>query len=164
MIQPRHRPTPRLSTRTFRLAAAFLIIAAAAAVAGAQTPEWRLEDNPYQEDVAYSIGEVFEPGVAVDGVRWLSFTIAAPDPSLLVGTETFETEVLVSLENRRAKSAKVLLILLLEDADGNPLERVEIRQFKVPGNRLRERTEAVEFPNSYIDDVSRAYIFFEILQ
>ena len=164
MVQPRHRPTPRFSARQLRFAAAFTLVVAAAGLATAQSAEWIPADNPYQEDVAYAVGEVFEPGVAVEGVRWLSFAVASPDSADLVGDGFAETEVRVACENRRSKSAKVLVILLLEDGYGNPLERIEIRQFKVPGNRFKERTETVSLSKAVVDATQRAYIFFEVLQ
>ena len=89
---------------------------AAVVAAQAQTVEWRVVENPYQEDVAYTVGATFNPGVVVEGVRWHSFTVTVPSDVFTEG-ETVDTEVTVVFENRRSKSAKVLAILLLEVAD-----------------------------------------------
>jgi hypothetical protein len=141
-----------------------VVVVAGTAPVLAQSADWERVENPYQEDVAYLIGDTFEPGVEVDGVRWHSFTVAAPDPARFRGGGNISTEVNVSFENRRAKSAKVLVVLLLEDGDGNPLERVEIRQFKVPASRMKERTEDVALPVSVYRETERAYLFFEIME
>jgi len=110
------------------------------------------------------VGDVFEPQVAVNDVRWQSFTIAAPDRGALMDGEIVYTDVSVVFENRGRGSARVLVILLLEDADGNPLDRVEIRQFKVGGDRVKERNESVELSSAVIGATRRAYLFFEILE
>jgi hypothetical protein len=144
---------------------AALIAAAVVAVpVTAQEPEWRVEENPYQEDVDYVIGDVFNPQVVVNGVRWQSFAIALPERGVLMEGEVVTTDVAVVFENRGRGSARVLVILLLEDADGNPLDRVEIRPFKVGGDRVKDRTESVELTAAVIDATRRAYLFFEVLE
>jgi len=150
-------------SRPARLLVAALTAATIAVSAQAQTVEWRVVENPYQEDVAYTVGATFNPGVIVEGVRWHSFTLAAPTEVFTEG-EAVDTEVTVVFENRRSKGAKVLAILLLEDVDGNPLERVQIPPFKVGGDRRKERVETVVLPGAVINATERAYLFFEILQ
>lgn len=140
-----------------------LISTAAAPPSAAQTAEWRVSDNPYQEDVAYRVGETFNPGVVVEGVRWHSFTVVAPDRGPTGGGVNLSTDLTVEFENRGSKSAKVLVILLLEDADGNPLERIEVRSFKIAGGRLKERTESVVLSSATVDATERVYLFFEVM-
>jgi hypothetical protein len=140
-----------------------LMLSAAAAPSEAQSAEWKVSDNPYQEDVAYRIGDTFKPGVVVEGVRWHSFTVAAPDRGPTGGEVNLSTDLTVEFENRGTKSAKVLVILLLEDADGNPLERVEVRQFKVASGRMKERTENVVLSSRTISETERTYLFFEVM-
>ncbi len=50
----------------------------------------------------------------------------------------------VEFENRRAKSARILVILLLEDENGSPLDRIEIATFKLASGRLKEKNETVK--------------------
>lgn len=140
-----------------------LAMAANAVPASAQTSEWTIVDNPYQEDVEYSVGDTFNPGVVVEGVRWHSFTVVAPDRSFLGDGVNVSTDLNVQFENRGSKSAKVLVILLLEDAEGNPLERIEVRRFKVPSGRLKERTESIVLSTATLNSAERVYLFFEIM-
>ena len=130
----------------------------------AQDADWRVVDNPYQEDIEYSFGSTYTPRVEVEGIRWRSFRIEAPDSDQLVDGETVETEVTLEFENRRSKSAKILVILLLEDVNGNPLDRIEVKQFKVAGGRLKERNETANLSSEVIRSARRVYVFFEILQ
>ena len=136
---------------------------AAAIPSAAQSAEWRVADNPYQEDVAYRIGDTFNPGVVVEGVRWHSFTVVAPDRGPTGGGVNLSTDLTVEFENRGSKSAKILVILLLEDADGNPLERIEVRSFKVASGRLKERTEDIVLSSTTLDETERVYLFFEVV-
>ena len=136
---------------------------AAAIPSAAQSAEWRVADNPYQEDVAYRIGDTFNPGVVVEGVRWHSFTVVAPDRGPTGGGVNLSTDLTVEFENRGSKSAKILVILLLEDADGNPLERIEVRSFKVANGRLKERTEDIVLSSTTLDETERVYLFFEVV-
>lgn len=129
----------------------------------AQSEDWRVVENPYQEDIEYSLGSTFTPGVEVEGVRWRALTIEAPDTDSLVDGEDAEIEVAFEFENRGAKSAKILLILLLEDVDGNPLDRVEARPFKLTSGRLKERKETVNLPAANLKAVERVYVFFEVM-
>lgn len=140
-----------------------LAMAAGAVPASAQTSEWTVVDNPYQEEVDYSIGDTFNPGVVVEGVRWHSFTVVSPDRAFLSDGVNVSTDLNVQFENRASKSAKVLVILLLEDGEGNPLERIEVRQFKIPSGRLKERTESVVLSTATLNSTERVYLFFEIM-
>ncbi len=164
MVQPRLRSIPWFSARPTRFLAALIAAAVIAVPVAAQDSEWRTEENPYQEDVDYTIGDVFKPQVAVNSVRWQSFAVAAPDRGALMEGEIVSTEVTVVFENRGRGSARVLVILLLEDADGNPLDRVEVRPFKIGGDRVKQRTESVELTAAVIEATRRAYLFFEILE
>jgi len=129
----------------------------------AQNSDWRVVENPYQEDIEYSIGTTHVPNIEIDGVRWRSFRIEAPDSSLLVDGKTVKTELTLEFENRRTKSAKILVIFLLEDENANPLERIEAKQFKVAGGRLKEKKETANLPSEVIRSARRVYVFFEVL-
>ena len=130
----------------------------------AQDADWRVVDNPYQEDIEYSFGSTHTPRVEVEGIRWRSFRIEAPNEDQLVDGETVKTELTLEFENRRNKSAKILVILLLEDVDGKPLDRIEAKQFKVAGGRLKEKKETANLPSEVIRSARRVYVFFEILK
>ncbi len=162
MTRHSRHPTS-LATRIFSLAFFGLAMAANAVPAFGQDSEWTAVDNPYQEDVEYSIGDTFNPGVVVEGVRWHSFIVAAPDRAFASDRVNVSTDLTVQVENRGTKSAKVLVILLLEDAEGNPLERIEVRQFKVPSGRLKERTESIVLSTATLNSTERVYLFFEVM-
>jgi len=157
-----HRHPSSSLVRLIVSIAAVLSVAAISIPAAAQGADWRIVDNPYQEDIQYSLGSTFTPRVEVEGVRWRSFMIEAPDRASLIDGEEAEIEVMMEFENRSNSSARVLLILLLEDADGNPLDRIEAKKFKLAAGRLKERNETARLPVATIKTVSRIYVFFEV--
>ncbi len=128
----------------------------------AQSDDWRVVENPYQEDISYTLGSTFRPRVEVEGVRWRLLTIEAPDEATLFDGDEAEVEITNEFENRSSASARILVILLLEDADGNPLDRIETKQFKLAAGRLKERKETVRLPAAKIKAVERVYVFFEV--
>ncbi len=164
MTRECHRHPSSSLARLVVSIAAVVSVAAIAAPAAAQSADWRVVENPYQEDIQYSLGSTFTPRVEVEGVRWRSFLIEAPDRALLIDGEEVKIEVAMEFENRGNTSAKILVILLLENADGNPLDRIEVKRFKLAGGRLKERTETVKLPAATIKAVSRVYVFFEVLE
>lgn len=129
-----------------------------------QSAEWREVDNPYQEDVDYAIGDSFEPAVEIDNVRWRWFRIDTDDLALYEADDSVRTEVTLEVENRGQKSARVLVILLLENEDGAPLDRIEFRPFKVPSSRIKERRETADLPVDSLRAARRVYLFFEIME
>ena len=128
----------------------------------AQSDDWRIVENPYQEDIEYTLGSTFTPKVEVEGVRWRSSHHRGARRGSLVDGDEAEIEVTIEFENRGNASARILVILLLEDADGNPLDRIEAKQFKLAAGRLKERKETVRLPAANIKAVRRVYVFFEV--
>jgi len=146
------------------LTIAALAVTGTAATGLAQESDWREVENPYQEDIEYTMGASVDPRVLVDGVRWRSFTIEAPDEDPFAEGATVEVELRVEVENRRSSGARILVILLLENADGEPLGRIEARQFKVAPGRLKGRSDSVQLSRRVIDSTRRVYLFFEVME
>ena len=130
----------------------------------AQNPDWRIVENPYQEDIEYSIGTTHAPMIEVDGIRWRSFSLERPDFDLVGDDETVDTKVVFEFENRRTKSVKILVILLLEDENGDPIDRITAKPFKLTGGRLKERKETAKLNVGDLKAARRVYLFFEILK
>jgi hypothetical protein len=164
MTRRHRRRATSSASRILPLIAAVLTVAPMAPPAAAQNPDWRTVDNPYQEDIEYAIGTTHEPRVEVGGVRWRSFKIETPDRDPFAAGEPVSTEVTVEFENRSNKSARILVILLLEDEDGSPLDRIEMKPFKLAGGRLKETKTTAELPTAIVESARRVYLFFEIME
>ncbi|MGD8441595.1 MAG: hypothetical protein PVG53_13775, partial [Holophagae bacterium] len=144
--------------------AATALMVCVSGTASAQSPTWREVDNPYQEDIVYQLGETYFPQVDVEGVRWQSLAIDVGDGGLIAAEQDVAVEVSVEVENRTASSERVLIILLLEDADGGPLDRIEMKPFKVGGERRKERRESTRLASEDLRATERVYLFFEVLE
>ncbi len=164
MTRHHHRHTATSATRLTPWIAAVLTAATVASPAAAQNPDWRKVDNPYQEDVEYAIGDTHEPGVEVNDIRWRTFTIETPDEGPFAEGERIRTDVTVEFENRGGKSARILVILLLEDEDGGPLDRIEVKPFKLAAGRLKERKETTDLPAEVVGSARRVYLFLEVME
>lgn len=159
-----HRPY-RLIMGCSRLVLAAAIAALSTAVpADAQSDTWREVDNPYQEDLDYRIGATLNPGIEIDGVRWRSLLLEADGNDVVAAGEDVDLKVTVSFENRNPSSVKLLVILLLEDGNGAPLERVELATFKVGGQRLKERVESAAVTGDVVLATRKVYLFCEVIR
>jgi hypothetical protein len=158
------RSTASPAARIVPLIAAAFAVAAMASPAAGQNPDWRIVENPYQEDIEYSVGTTYEPGVEVNNVRWRSFKIETPERESLAAGKPVNTELTVEFENRGNKSARILVIFLLEDENGNPLDRIEMKPFKLASGRLKETKTNTELPATIVDSARRVYLFFEIME
>lgn len=164
MTRKRHRYWSPSSARIVVSTAVWISALVLANPVAAQNPDWRKVENPYQEDVEYSVGATHRPMVEIDGVRWRSFGIELSDLGPVADTEKVSADVILEFENRRAKSAKILVILLLEDENGGPLDRIETTPFKLASGRLKEKKETFKLSAGKLKAVRRVYLFFEVVQ
>jgi hypothetical protein len=157
----RLRP-PRPNVEGVTLAAIVMAMVFMAGSAFAQSETWREVDNPYQEDLEIVVGTTLSPRVQIDGVRWRSLLVAARNGATVTAGDNVDLEVAVAFENREPSSAKLLVILLLEDDAGSPLERLELKTFKAGGERLKERSESVSLPGDVVLAIRRVYVYCEV--
>jgi hypothetical protein len=146
------------------MVAVLVMVAVGGWPAAAVAQDWREVDNPYQEDVVYDLGETFNPRVDVEGVRWQSLRIEVPDGAPAAAEQDVAVEVTVEVENRTPSAERVLIILLLEDGDGGPLDRIELREFKIGSERRKERKTTARLAGEHLGAAERLYLFFEVLE
>ena len=139
-----------------------LIIAGTAMLAGAQEGSVRSVGNPYQEGVPYSVGDDLTPDVEIDGARWTLVRIAPnaaknPKPGR-------DTPVVADLrfDNRSERSARLSVVLMLEDEDGNQLERLKFPGLKLAANRVKEFQYKFTVPGDDLLATRRVYLFCQV--
>lgn len=147
-----------------RMVVALVVAAAIVWPTAAVGQDWRQVENPYQEDIAYDFGETFTPGVDVAGIRWESLLIEIPNGELIAADQDATVEVAVTIENRTPSAERILIVLLLEDADGGPLDRIALREFKIGAERRKERRETTRIASEDLRAAERVYLFFEVLE
>lgn len=138
------------------------VIAAWAAAAGAQEREYRVVDSPFQEDFALTINSDLKPMVEVDGVRWTRFGVYLKGDREIEPEKDNPVTVELGLLNTNADGAKVLVIALLEDANGRPLERIECTKVSASSERLKESVQKFKIAGSVLQALRRVYLFCEV--
>ena len=139
-----------------------LILVTTAVLAGAQEGPPRDVGNPYQEDVVYDLGDDLVPDVAVEGVWWSLLRLTPnsgqrPEPGE-------HTPVVADLrfDNRSERSARLSVVVMLEDRDGNQLERLKFPGFKLASNRVKEFQYKFTVPGEDLLATRRVYLFCQV--
>ena len=109
---------------------------------------------------AERVGE--RPGVAVAGVRWHQLSLTPRDEGEVPPEEEVPVVTELVLENVAEGSARVLVILLLEDDDHNALQRLELEPVKVRPERLVEESQKSKVLGSALLQATGVYVFVEV--
>jgi len=128
----------------------------------AQEVEYRVVDNPFQDDFEYRIDTDLEPNVEVDGVRWTRFAIHIKKDQEIVADKDMSVTVELEFVSSNKEKAKVLVIALLEDSAGGPLDRVECKPVATSTNRLKESVQKFKLRGSVLEATRRVYLFLEV--
>ena len=131
--------------------------------AHAQTGQFEKVDNPFQEDLDYTINTDLMPGIEVDGVRWVRFAVRTKEGEEIVAQTPTSVTVELDLFNT-AGSAKVLVIVLFEDENGYPLGRIECGRVNSGKGRLRESAQKFKIDGATLLATRKVYLLFEVLR
>jgi len=144
-----------------RLAVILLVIGACLPFVVAQeAPPYRSAENPYQEDLAFSTGQLVVLRVDVQGVQLDGLTVI-PQREPTAG-ELVPCNVQLSGTNQAAGKVIVTTVLLLEDANGRGIERVQLESFKVKSGRQFAETSEVDISGAALLAARRVYVFIEL--
>jgi hypothetical protein len=143
------------------MAAALIAWSFTTSSAAAQDADYTAVDNPFQEEFEYRIGADLRPLVAVDGVRWIRFSIQPRSDREFEPTKPVPVTVEIDVLNN-GDSADVLLIVLLEDENGTKLERLELDKIGAGRGRLREEVQKHKITESVLEATRKVYLFFEV--
>jgi hypothetical protein len=130
--------------------------------ATAQEDVYRTVDNPFQDDFEYRINTDLRPMVEVDGVRWTRFAIHTKAGQEIATDKEVPVTVELEIVNSNQKKAKVLVIALLEDSGGGPLDRIECKPVAASANRLKKSVQKFKLPGDVLEATRRVYLFIEV--
>jgi len=133
-----------------------------ASLAAAQETEFRPVSNPFQEGYSYRIGEDLVPAIELDGLRWTLVRVAPKSDREISAGRDVQINVDIEFENRGENAVKVLVVLLLEDQRGNPLERLQIEPFRAGGGRFKAVREKFKVRGEMLLATEGLYLFCEI--
>lgn len=139
-----------------------LVILALVATATAQENEYRIAESPFQEDFEFTVNSDLEPQVEIAGVRWNRFGVHVKDGREIDFNKSNPVTVELEFVNTNPEGAKVLVIALFEDANGNPLERVECARVSAGSNRPKESVQKFKLSGIVLDATRRVYLFCEV--
>ena len=138
------------------------VIVASAAVAEAQSTEYRAVESPYQEDFEFQVNSDLQPMVEVAGVRWARFGVHVKGDRDIEGDKNIPVTVELGFVNTNSNSVKVLVIALFEDVNGNPLERVECSRVSANNDRLKESIQKFKISGAVLNATRRVSLFCEV--
>ncbi|MFV2072430.1 MAG: hypothetical protein ACC742_07225, partial [Thermoanaerobaculales bacterium] len=133
-----------------------------AGIAFAQSPDYRIVESPFQEDLDYEIGTDLRPRVEIDGVRWTRFAIQPKEGKEIVADKAMPVTIELEFANQTSKGARLLVIILFEDASGNPLDRIECKPVKAGGDRLKESIQKFKIEGNVLLRTRKVYLFCEV--
>ena len=138
------------------------VIAAWAVTISAQDSEYRIVDSPFQEDFPLTINSDLKPMVEVEGVRWTRFGVYLKGDREIEPDKDNPVTVELGFLNTNPDGVRVLVIALLEDVNGRPLERIECDKVNANSERLKETTQKFKISGSVLQGVRRVYLFCEV--
>ena len=138
------------------------VIAAWAVTISAQDSEYRIVDSPFQEDFPLTINSDLKPMVEVEGVRWTRFGVYLKGDREIEPDKDNPVTVELGFLNTNPDGVRVLVIALLEDVNGRPLERIECDKVNANSERLKETTQKFKISGSVLQATRRAYLFCEV--
>ena len=143
------------------VAAAMAAMWCATVPLAAQGSNYSVVDNPFQEEFDYAIGTDLEPGVEVDGVQWVRFSLRPRSDREFPPDRPVPVIVELDLVNT-SDSADILVIVLFEDEHGIALDRLELGSISAGRDRPREVVQKHKVIASVLDATRKVYLFFEV--
>lgn len=141
----------------------WLVVALVAAVAApALAQEFMSAPNPYQGEFAYTIDSELKPAVEVEGVRLRMVRVALKSPDDVRSGQGAAATILYDLENVGEATATAALVVLLEDEQGNGLDRVECEPARVVAGGAKSFRHKVRIQGDALLATRKVYLFFEI--
>ncbi len=127
----------------------------------AQDPEG--DQTSIQDGFSYAIDETLDPKLEVAGVRFYMLRVAPKDMDRVRSGKEANTTVYFGFENTGESAAKVRVVILLEDADGNPLEMIEPDEIKIGSGDSKEEKLKLRIEGDNLLGTASVYVDFEIL-
>jgi hypothetical protein len=143
-----------------RLIFALVVALVGGVVSAQQSPVYTPEDNPFQGEFTFVLGQPIDLHIIVQGVRLDSLTLSTL--AEVRPGEKVKCAIVVAGKNTSDKLASVTTALLLEDGDGKALERVVLDPFKAKAGKEFKNKQAGPVAGDTLASARKVYLFFEI--
>jgi len=140
---------------------AVLLVVLAAGVAVAQQPgSYTPVENPYQADLAFTSGKPIDLFIEIDGVRVDGIVVlSGGDPR---AGEQVECQIQVLGASVADKRATVNAVILLEDAEDKPLERVTLDPFRIKAGKPFDEKQKRVVNGDALLGASKVYVLIQV--
>jgi hypothetical protein len=139
-----------------------MVVTGAVGHAVAQEEGFRVVENPFQEEYAYRVNYDLDLGVEVDGVRISRFAVNLRRDRPVDPERDNPATIEFDLHNTNPRKVKLQLVILFEDADGNPLLRVNYSPVKLGSKRFLEARQKYEISGPVVSATRKVYLFCEV--
>jgi hypothetical protein len=137
---------------------AAIAVLLAVPVLAQEATDYAAGDNPFQADYAFTSGKPIALRVKVEGVDLDTLTLTLEPPE---GT-TANCRVKLAGTNSGKRKATLTGVLLLEDKDGRPLERISMTPFRVKSGRPFEPEEPLAVRAASAAAAAKVYFFLRV--
>ena len=143
------------------VAVVVVLLATGRAPAQEQATEYRSVENPWQGEIAYSVGDTADPGVEIAGIRWFGVQVTPTSGTLPSGGQV-KALVRLGFENTTGRTVNIVVVLIFEDEQGIGLDRVELKKIRVKAGQRKIAKEKIRVQADVLRATARLYLFAEV--
>ena len=145
-----------------RIGATVLAVSLFVSLAAAQDSSSRPVSNPFQDGFSYRIGDDLAPAVDIEGVRWTRLHVATKGDREIEADRNMPVVTDLEFDSARDGSVTALVVVLLEDEEGAPLQRLQCEPFRIPGGRHKVERQRFEVSGQILLATRSVYLFCEL--
>jgi hypothetical protein len=146
----------------FRFSATVLAIGVLINLAAAQESAFRPVSNPFQDGFAYRVGDELAPDVDIEGVRWTQLRVAPRGDREIEADQSMAINTELEFDSALDHSVTALVVVLLQDEQGTPLDRLQCDPFRIAGGRLKKERQRFTVSGRALLATRSVYIFCEL--
>ncbi len=121
------------------------------------------DETSAQNGFPYVIDETADPELEVAGVRFNLVRVAPKDMDKVRSGKEISSTVYLGFENTSELAARVRVLIVLEDADGNKLDDIGPAEIKIGAGDVKEEKLKERIAGDALLGTKSIYIDFEIL-
>ncbi len=123
-------------------------------------PPYTPAKNPFQGEYAFGAGRPVELWVDVEGVRLDAVTVSPIQSER--PQERVQCDVQLTGNSAAKKKASLTTILLLEDAKGRGIEKIQLVPFKVKAGKPFDEKQRLTVGGDALAGAMKVYVFVQV--
>ncbi len=143
-----------------RLTLVLAAVLLAGLVLGQEGSGYVRAENPYQAEFAFAPGRPIELRVEVEGVRLDAVTLSAAEE--IRSGQPVRCDFRLTGSSAAAKKASLTAVLLLENAAGKGIGRVQLDPFKVKSGKPFDEKQTTNVGGDALAGAMKVYVFVQV--